>query len=491
MQKIETIEGLNKEKLVALFLSLLDKMSFQNIRADETCLRAEEKSALSLIKHTFIFPDGKLSGNVNIDAIVKLVKKVREKESFNVLTIVSNHHISVGFQTTFNKELSELSINYMSRDDITVLVDEKFPDYWRHNDLALVEYERQYEEVLERENQLKLLHLPSDKFRRIINTYIQPSLLEEEEDGRTHMLMRKRVDVRDLMLSKKSAVISGQPGAGKSTMLYNIGINLSKENNTVREGRKHLPVFITAMDLINYQKDIRDVLRAKTSSLGNTVDELTNKYEVVLLVDSIDEFEPKQQEKIIHQLISLSKREVRFILTTRNEERYQEYIERKDARFFEILRFNSVQIRRLVNALLPDNQKASDLLDSLRENKILERLPITPLTLSLITILYDETDYEIPATVTDIYTKFNDLVVGRAIVSNKIEYIDVTFRERILSLYGYLLMNREDHQPLTYDEFIDYFVSVYEGKSKHIKGATLEEGLDYIVKNTRILVYYI
>ncbi|MCR5464315.1 MAG: NACHT domain-containing protein [Bacteroidales bacterium] len=487
MTKIEIIKSLDNKSLIALIKSLLGLIGFQNIRDERGCVRAEEHSALSEMRHVFVLPEEKLSGNVNIESITKLIDNAASTETFNVVTLVSNQHISTGFQSTLNSVYPSIRINYIGRDELITMINAHFPDYWRHDDSALVDYEHQYESLMENENQLKLLHLPSDKFKRLINIFIQPSLIEEVEDPQTHRLMRKRVDMKELINVGRSAVVSGQPGSGKTTLLYNIGLTLSKENQTLTKEKKNVPVFISAIDLINAMKDVKSIVLSKLSSLGDSLDDLTEKYEVILLVDSIDEFEPSQQKDVIRQLVNLSHRKIRFILTTRGEDRYQEYIERKDAAFYEISRFNTEQIRRFVNTFLPDEAKASDLLESLRENKILERLPITPLTLSLISILFDETDYEVPATVTDIYSKFNDLVVGRAIVSSKIEFIDVTFRERILSMYGYLLMEREEHKPLTYNEFISYFVEFYKGKSKQIKGGSLEEGLEYIVKNTGIL----
>ena len=488
MTKIDTIEKLENTTLVELIKSLLGFMGFQNIRVDDVVLRAEENSALGTIMHAFIAPDMQLSGNVDLTSVCELVEGARTKETFNVLTFISNRHISNGFQDSLNKAFADVRINYIGRDELITIIDDKFPDFWRHDDTALIEYEHQYEEMMEKENQLKLLHLPSDKLKRIVSIFISPSLVEEVEEPTTHRLLRKRGDMSEVVKSKQSIIISGQAGAGKSTLLYNLGLTFSKENSTILSGKKTLPVFITAMDLINTGKEVRDVILTKAAKLGTSLDELTDSYEVVLLVDSIDEFEPNQQKEVIRQLVNLSNNKgIRFILTTRGEDRFQEYVSRKDARFFEISRFNTDQIRRFVNAFLPDEQKANDLLDSLRENKIIERLPITPLTLSLISILFDESDYEVPATITDIYSKFNNLVVGRTIVSSKIEFIDVAFRERILSMYGYQLMKREEHQPMTYDEFIQFFVDVYKGKSKQIKGATLEEGLDYIVRNTGIL----
>lgn len=488
MTKIESIEKIDNATLIELMKTLLCLMGLQNIREDGIVLKAEENTALGVIMHIFVIPDVHLSGTVDLDSISDYLENARKNESFNVVTFVSNRHISTGFQTIFNKKFSDLRINYIDRDKLISIVDDKFPDFWRHDDTGLIEYEHQYEKEIEKENQLKLLHLPSDKLKRLINIFILPSLIEEVENISTHRLLRKRVDMNEVLKSKQSIIISGQAGAGKSTLLYNIGLTLSKENSTITKVKKVLPIFISAMDLISTGKDVKNVILTKASSLGSSIAELIDKYETVLLVDSIDEFEPKQQKEVIRQLINFSNNKgIRFVLTTRSEDRFQEYVNRKDARFFEISRFNIEQIRRFVNAFLPDEQKANDLLDSLRENKIIERLPITPLTLSLISILFDESDYEVPATITDIYAKFNDLVIGRTIVSTKIEFIDVNFRERILSIYGYFLMGREDHQPLTYDEFIHYFVDIYKGKSKQIKGATLEEGLDYIVRNTGIL----
>lgn len=489
MNKIEIVEKLQKDQVLELVEMLLKRVNFKNIRREDSIIRAEEGSTFGGIDHAFLCFSEHLSGGVEMESIFQLVQNIRDKEAVHVITIVSNHNITSGFQKLLNTRFPHVKFEYFGREDVIALVDKEFPDYWRHDDSALIEYEHQYESVRESENQLKLLHLPTDKMQKLMNIFIQPTLVEEMEDAQTHTLMRKRLEMKDLVESMKNAIISGLAGSGKSTLLYNIGLMISQANATLNTGeKKKLPIFLTAMDLINHQKEVKESIIDKTNTLGLPWLELVEKYEITLLVDSIDEFEADRQEKVIRQLENLSKNKgIRYILATRNDNMFQEHISRKDAHCCSISRFNVEQIRRFVNAFLPDEEKANDLLDALRENKLIERLPITPLTLSLISILFDETDYEIPATITDIYAKFNDLVIGRAIVSSKIEFIDVNFRERILSMYGYHLMTREDHQPLTYDEFIKFFVDKFADKSKQIKGVSFEEGLDYIVKNTGIL----
>lgn len=119
----------------------------------------------------------------------------------------------------------------------------------------------------------------------------------------------------------------------------------------------------------------------------------------------------------------------------------------------------------------------------------MERLPITPLTLSLISILYEENNLEIPATIADIYDNFNSLIIGRLTVSSKIEFVDISFKERILSLYALHLLEKENHTPLTQKEFFSYFNDYFEGKTLPIKKGTLEEVLTYLIDNTGVLIY--
>lgn len=197
MTKIEKIKELDNKALIKLMKILLDIMGFQSVKEDGIVLRAEEKTALGLTKHAFIVPDLQLSGNVQYSDIADIVKESRDRETFNVVTIVSNQHILAGFQSALNKLMPEVIINYIGRDELISIVDDKYPDFWKHDDTALIEYEHQYEEVMEKENQLKLLHLPSDKYQRLMNIFIQPTLIEEQEVVQTHMLIRKRVEMKE------------------------------------------------------------------------------------------------------------------------------------------------------------------------------------------------------------------------------------------------------------------------------------------------------
>ena len=236
---------------------------------------------------------------------------------------------------------------------------------------------------------------------------------------------------------------------------------------------------------------IKDVVKNKTQSFfqSKSLANLAIDYKICLLIDSIDEFEAEDQNNILKQLGNLyESKGVKYFIGTREPEHIEKICADKKNKSYEISRFNYEQIKRFVSAFFSgDEFKTNNLLDALRENKIIERLPITPLTLSLISILYDETDFEIPATITDIYDNFNDLIVGKAVVSSKVEFIDISFKERILSLYALLLMESKNHKPLSIDEFMLYFAEYYEGKTLPVKDAQLKDVLMYLIHNTGIL----
>ena len=109
------------------------------------------------------------------------------------------------------------------------------------------------------------------------------------------------------------------------------------------------------------------------------------------------------------------------------------------------------------------------------------------MNLSLISILFEEKDFEIPATISDIYDNFNSLIIGRAVVSSRVEFVDISFKERILSIYALELLNTANHQPMEKRDFEKFFINYFANKSIPIKKGTLNDALDYIVKNTGIL----
>lgn len=490
MDKIKKVEELSLEQFKKTLIEIISKEGFINIKDNDSSIEAYLDNPMSPITNIFMIFPFSLSGDVDIDRICMIIENEHVKYSASNVTIVSKNHISKGFQDELNSRISNFRINYIGRDNLIGLIDKDYPELWKHDDISLLKYENDFAENVKQEDQLRRLKLPTEKCQKLLDIYINPQLFSYEEDSKTHTLTRKRADINMLVEEEHPIMLSGDSGTGKSSLLKRIGSMMILRNEESHI-TKFLPVYITAFDLLKSNLSINDVVKNKTQKFfkDKDIDNLVTDYKICLLVDSLDEFEVTDQNKVLGQLQNLyDTKGVKYLIGTREPERIEKNFTGKKTKSYEISKFNYEQIKRFVSAFFSgDEFKTNNLLDALRENKIIERLPITPLTLSLISILYDEADFEIPATITDIYDNFNDLIIGKAVVSSKVEFIDVSFKERILSLYALLLMERKNHQPLSIDEFISYFAKYYEGKTLPIKDAQLKDVLMYLIHNTGIL----
>ncbi len=495
MDKIEKLANITNEEFIKALVHVIEKEGFIDIKVDGNTIVATLKSMLSETLHCFILLEQKLSGSTNTEEIVNDIVNKQNKYSANT-TIISRSYISNGFKDRVNDSIKNFIVNYIDRDALITLMDKDFPDFWKHDDIKLLQYEKDYKSEMSKDNELKQLNIPNEKIQKLVSIYIDPQLSTYTEDKKTHTPIRKRATLTDVIDDSKPLVISGLSGSGKSTLFKHAGEELILRNAS-DPTKKSIPVYITAMEIQNYNHEINELLKSKLAKRFGSDDpqkvdlnSISQNYDIHLFIDSIDEFEEDNQEYIIKQLRNdFNNKGIKFYIGTReSSDRFLELMEIKNSQSYDINRFNSDQIRRFISTFFSgDEFKTDNLLNALRENKIIEKLPITPLTLSLISILYEETDFEIPATIADIYDNFNNLIIGKAVVSSKVEFIDIAFKERILSLYATLLMNRPGHMPLTKDEFILHFVNYFQGKTLPIKDAQLEDVLEYLIRNTGIL----
>lgn len=487
--KINKLENLNIEQLNDAILIVAEKMGYERIvTSSNGIIEAHLNNGFGETTNFFFLFCELLSGNVDFEKIANDIANVRKSVSINAITIISSKNISKGFQDTLNRKIADIKVNYVGRDSLIPLIDSHYPDFWKHDDSNLIHYENDFASIIKEDNQLKKLKISSEYSQKLLSIFIEPSLSYFSEDPQTHTLVRHRIDKMGIINENKPAYICGLSGAGKTTLLKNIGLSLIEENQ-YRE-IKNLPVFISSLDILQNNFDINKAIRLKLDRhfAGIELKKLSKEYRILILIDSIDEFEQENVKKVHDQLDdNFKKLGICYLIGTRDSDSLQDSAQDTNIRRYDISRFNTAQMQRFVSAFLSDDKKTSDLLEAIRNNKILDKLPITPLTLSLITILFEETDFEIPATVTDIYNNFNSLIIGRAVVSSKIEFIDASFRERVLSRYGLMLLENPNHQPLTEDEFYDNFEAYFHGKTLPIDESILRDVLSYLIHQTGIL----
>jgi len=91
----------------------------------------------------------------------------------------------------------------------------------------------------------------------------------------------------------------------------------------------------------------------------------------------------------------------------------------------------------------------------LKQSDILSKLPTTPLTVTLLALLYDEKNYEIPATLTDIYDDFTQVLLGKLDIKNRNEILLFNIKKRIFTALSLKLLDEEITE-LSKNDFVDF-----------------------------------
>lgn len=487
-QKISKIESLTNESVLDLVSNMLLKTGYSDIKRGGGHLLANISGPISTDSHGFIFFHEKLSGNIDTERIKKSILDVKDKLNFYTAFIVSPFNISNGFKENIKAQIRDTKLEFLGREEIIAQIEKHIPDYWKHDDIELLDYERNYCDSILRESELKKLKIFNEKYQKVLDIFIEPKIIHLYEDKETQTPVKKNITIEQIISNKIPVILSGGAGSGKSTLLKRIGETIIKHNQDSE--KKNLPVFIPVVELFDSQFDVEKLVLEKLKPFFDTdISSLTKDYNVTLLIDSIDEFEIEHQKLITQKLNDLYlNNKIKFILGTRSPDKPISITELKSYPVYTIARFNNQQIQQFINKFFLNQQsRAEKLIEALRENRIIEKLPLTPLSLSLISILFEENDLEIPATITDIYDNFNSLLLGKAVVSSRIEFIDISFKERILSLYAVELLKRKEHNPMTHQDFITHFKNYFESKTLPIKKGTLEDVLNYLLENTGII----
>jgi len=485
-KKSDSLEGLSLLKMKEIVISLIEKEGYHNLSSNSVnVITGETKEGLSILTTTFYIYQKELSGN-NVDTkdLIEKLKLTYKSTNPNLLILITGFNVS-GSVNKLLKRGTDFNLDFIQRDQLSDLVDTHFPNFWMYQNFDLVNYEKYFlEEMTEKSALLNIQGLES-KAKKLIDIYIKPRIFEIKGDLQSNSTQLNRVNEVDIMKRKASCLIEGDTGSGKSTLLKEIGRLQIEEQKDL----KTLPIFISPILLFNSNFNIESIAKKLLKDkVPGEWDEIIQSYNILFLIDNIDDFEESEQKYVIDQLNEFSKsKKIRFILTTRSIKtgRISSYC--KDASLFQIRKFNDVQIKEFATRFFNDESIASNLLEALEDYRILERLPLTPLSLSLIALVYEKENYEIPATISDIYDNFNQLILGKITATKKFEIINFNFRERILSVYALEILQNNSGRPYTKINFIEYFKKYFKDKSSGVATEVIEEFLVFFIENSGIL----
>tara|TARA_R110000744_G_scaffold221454_4_gene340423 strand:+ start:7771 stop:10644 length:2874 start_codon:yes stop_codon:yes gene_type:complete len=482
----DNLEELSLLKMKEIIFSLLEKEGYVSlVRNAVNIITGKTKEGLSTLTTTFYVYQKELSGN-NVDSkdLIEKLKLAHKATKPNLLILITGFNVSGSVDKLLKRE-TDFNLDIIQRDELSVLIDKHFPNFWMYQNFDLVKYERYFlEEMVEKSALLNIQGLES-KAQKLIDIYIKPRVFEIKGDLQSNSTQLNRVNEVDIMKRKGTCIIEGETGSGKSTLLKEIGRLQIEDQSEL----KTLPIFISPILLYNSDFSVKSVAeKLLKDKVPGKWDEIIQSYNILFLIDNIDDFEEIEQKSVIDELYQLSdSKKIRFILTTRSIKTGKVSAYGKGASLFQIRKFNDLQIREFASKFFNNEGIASNLLEALEDYRILERLPLTPLSLSLIALVYEKENYEIPATISDIYDNFNQLILGKITATKKFEIINFNFRERILSIYALEILQNNKSRPYSKKQFIQHFKDYFAAKSSEVAPEVIEDFLKYFIDNSGIL----
>lgn len=241
--------------------------------------------------------------------------------------------------------------------------------------------------------------------------------------------------------SSECKIIVGESGSGKTTLFKQISNNIIYENS-IRNNYEFYPIILKFIDLKKSNFNVKNaIIEYFTKEIFKNfhfkVDEMLLKKNYILFIDALDEIGDKEsKERSLEEIkkFSAENPEVQIVCSSRNSDSLLGMCRNLDFKYYEINGISLQQAETFLGRYFEDDTiKCKRLVKSLKDSRILDKLPKTPLTLTLLTSLFDENGYEIPATISDLYKYFVEILLNKNVKESHLDLLKVGIHRSVLS----------------------------------------------------------
>ena len=425
----------------------------------------------------------------------KSLKTTTERVRINKVKVVTNKHFSSGAKDKIlqNSDIDRANVDFWDDEKLLTLIDKNYPQYWQKGSPSYKEYVEIFLSSINRDDFSKRLGLSDIKIQKLINLFVEPTLLEKEEAENGRIIYKqKKTDA--LLQSKESVFIIGESGSGKSTLFRQLSKQII-EQNSLRNDYELYPIIISFNQIKQNDFSIKTTIKKHFTNelykqLLIDVDSIIEENKCVIFIDALDEIASNQEKEKAFECIQAFVEQypnIRLICTSRPSDFLYQCCSDRGFRSFEIDRIDKRQISQYIHTYFSDNDVLSKrLIKSLQDSGLLDKLPQTPMTLALITIIFDEKQIEIPSTITELYSIFVDLLLKKFEFRNTIDFIETDIKHKLLANLA-KEMHVKQIVSIDKSEALSVIASYLHDRGQY--NINIEELLEDIVNNNALLIY--
>jgi len=478
-EKIERLKKFENEKEFREFLiDFLKKRGFSDVFHTHRYGSPElGKDILAKYPHgldeyewySFVVKKGRIGGGTTeVEEIKGQIKQSFEypyegidgsRLKINKVKVVTNENFTGGAQETISQS-PDLKIynnfGFWWNETLIPEIDKYYNDFWDPGDTFSKEYSKAFTKKLQQEieiRELSIQKIDDKKLQKLINIFIEPKLsisyIEEDKATKEKSVKRKNISINNLSEIKENLILSGEQGSGKTKILNKIACQICKPEYISKN--KSVPVRLKAPLIKANNFDIANSINEEIKELldGFYDEDTFKEYKATLYIDDLDLLSSNDKETLVKNIKAYCELNDTFYIMTY---RKNEFSFDSEINSIKVHNFNNSQVEAFITKFFEGTDRGNRFIQILKESDILSKLPTTPLTITLISLLYDENNYEIPATLSDIYTDFTNVLLGKLNVRNKTDLLILGIKKRLFTTLALDMLDKKIFE-ITYDEF--------------------------------------
>jgi len=488
-EKIKIVSEIGSEDnlRISLIIPLLRKMGFANVLDNQSSREfgvdviIENKNELErTVYSAIVLKKGDISQRAGMpNSIMKTITEqvqqaweyplshpeLSERSTYaERVWVVTNGKISRNakeyLESTCRKQSSNnRSLEVIDQKTIVRMLDIYWPEFYDDQRPFLSQYQKKLSDDL---LGIDFSSIGHGVKKNLNDIFIDPKLekikdLEEVEQFSLD-LNEEKITCEDFLKSKyKISFVFSSAGGGKSVLLKRIAMKKASRNHEV-------PILIQAKKFADKEVNVLSLCNEslkKYSDLGES--QPINKLEsenLYLLIDGLDEISSiSDRIFVLNRIVNIKNEiknfDVRVLVSSRHENNKEALSILSQFPCFDIVPMKETQIANFFIKWFGNKTAANKLMSSLEDKLLLEKLPKTPMAMTLLAIVYENKE-DLPSNITTLYGMFTELLLGKWDQYKKINDVsEPRIKGTFLSELAWY-MQSEGTEEISQDKLIDF-----------------------------------
>lgn len=327
--------------------------------------------------------------------------------------VITNGSITNHAKEKIHEKYNKIAIQFLDWKNILQLIDDYLPNYWYEIPLSIGDYlSKLHATNKEMDKNLCLINVEDRNF------YIEQELSRWNSDWSDKKIKQKKenVDIYREIDSSNVIYIEGGMGSGKSKLIRKLIDYYSLPETFLL--KKFLPISITFKEFIDLENEsIESIILTKTSHILDIDKNDISHY--LIFLDALDEvlMDFDRLSNYLSRLIEnvIESKNVKLVFTSRiiNIADNDEYKIFTKINHLEIKTLKPKNVISFIEKICNSANLSSRLYEDLKNSLLFKEIQRSPIGVILLARLLKENNLDLPQNLTELYSKYTELVLGR------------------------------------------------------------------------------